>query len=165
MTTKRRKRSFHLIRFFFLFQLVLGFDLVPRRCDRGDGERQVTPSLLYVASSAERLSRRSVIGDRAKPVFSTFANSRTAVIPTADAAADARQDASVRRACVTLGLNDLARIATQPFPASVNKAAGAQQLTRSVQAPMTEILMHSDDRCTADIKSPSLCSRWGPPFP
>ena len=94
------------------------------------GKRQVTPSLVDVASYAERLSKLSVTEDRAKPVSSRLAHARTAAIATADAAADARHDASVRRAYVTPSLKDVARIATLPFPASVNKAAGAQQLTR-----------------------------------
>ena len=110
------------------------------------GQRKVTPSLVDVASSAERLSKLSVTGDRAKPVLSNSAHARTAAIDIVDAAADARHEASVRRPYGTLGLKDVARIATLPFPASVNKAAGAQQLTWSVKAAMTEILMRSDDR-------------------
>ena len=86
----------------------------------------MTPSLVDVASSADRLSKLSVTGDRAKPVPSRLAQARTAAIATADAAADARHEASVRRAYVTLGLKDVACIATLPFPAPVNKAAGAQ---------------------------------------
>ena len=117
-------------------------------------KRQATPSLVDVASSAERLSKLTVTGDRAMPVSSRLAPARTAAIATADAAADARHEASVRRAYVTLGLKEVARIATLPFPASVNKAAGAQQLTRSVKAATTEILMRSDDRSTAGLKSP-----------
>ena len=121
-------------------------------------KRQATPSLVDVASSAERLSKLTVTGDRAMPVSSHLAHARTAAIATAGAAADARHEASVRRAYVTVGLKELARIATLPFPASVNKAAGAQQLTTSVKAAMTEILMRSDDRCTAGLKS----SSWVP---
>ena len=98
------------------------------------GKRQVIPSLVDVASSAERLSKRSVTGDRAKPMSSRSVHARTAAIATADATADARHEASVRRAYVTLGLKEVARIATLPFPASVNKAVGAQPLTRSVKA-------------------------------
>ena len=89
-------------------------------------------------------------GDRAMPVSSRLAHARTAAIAAPDAAADARHEASVRRACVTLGLKQVARIATLPVPASVDKAAGAQ-LTRSVKAAMTEILMRCDDRCTAGL--------------
>ena len=72
-------------------------------------KRQATPSLVDVASSAERLSKRTVAGDRAMPVSSRLAHARTAVIATADAAADARHEASVRRAYVTLGLEEVAR--------------------------------------------------------
>ena len=88
-------------------------------------------------------------------MFLTWTIARTASIATADAAADVRHEVSVRRVYVTLDLKDVARIATRPFPPAVNKAAGAQQLTRSVKAAMTEILMRSDDRCTEGLESPS----------
>ena len=94
------------------------------------------------------------------PVSSRLTHARTAAI----AAADARHEASVRRAYVTLGLKEVARIATLPFAASVNKAAGEQQLTRSVKAAMTEILMRSDDRFTASLKSPSWVPGWDLPL-
>ena len=118
-------------------------------------KRQVTPSLVDAASSAGRLSKRSVTGDRAKPVSSTLAHTRTGAIATADAAADARHEASVRRAYVTLGLKDVARISALPFPASVNKAAGAQHLHGSVKAASSEILMRCDDRCTEGLQTPT----------
>ena len=127
-------------------------------------KRQVTPFLVDVASSSERLSKLSVTGDRAKPVSSTLAHARTATIATADAAADARHEASVRRAYVTLGLKDVARIAALPFPASVNKTAGAQQQTRSVKTAMSEIFMRSDDRCTEGLKSPTWVPGWDLPL-
>ena len=91
-----------------------------------------------VASSAESLSKLTVTVDLALPVSSRLDHDRTAAIAAADAAADARHEASVRRAYVTLGMKDVARIATLPFPASVSKAAGEQQLTRSVKATTTE---------------------------
>ena len=97
------------------------------------------------------------------PMSSRVAHARTAAITAADAAADARHEASVRRAYITLGLKELARIATLPFPASVNKVAGAPQLNRSVKAAMTEILMRSDDRRTAGLKSPSWVPGWDLP--
>ena len=98
------------------------------------------------------------------PVASRLAHVRTAAIAAADAAADARHETSVRRAYVTLGLKEVARIATLPFPASVNKAAGAQQLTRSVKAAMTEMLMRCDDRCIAGLKTPSWVPGWDLPL-
>ena len=119
------------------------------------GKRQVTPLLVDVASSAERLSKLSVTEDRAKPVSSTVARARTSAIPTVDAAADVRYEASVRRGYDMLGLKDIAHISTMPFPASVSKAAGAQQQTRSVEAAMSETLMRSDDRCTECLRSPA----------
>ena len=82
--------------------------------------RQAT-SLVDVESSAESLSKLTVSVDRAMPVSSRLAHARTAAIAAADAAADARHKASVRRAYVTLGLKEVARIATLPFPASVSK--------------------------------------------
>ena len=127
-------------------------------------KRQATLSLVDVVSSAERLSNLTVTGDHALPMSSRLAHARTAAIATADAAADARHEASVRRAYLTLGLKEVARIATLPFPASVNKAAGSQQLTRSVKAAMAEMLMRSDHRCTAGLLS-LVGSRLGPPPP
>ena len=66
------------------------------------GKRQVTSSLVDIASSAERLSKLFVTEDRAKSVSSTLAHARACAIATADAAADARHEASVRPAYVTL---------------------------------------------------------------
>ena len=128
------------------------------------GKRQITPSLVDVASSGERLSKLPVTGDRAKPVSSRLAHARTAAIASAHAAADASYEPSVRRAYVTLGLEYVARIATLPFPASVKKAAGAQRLSWSIKATRTEIVMRSDDRCTAGFKSPSCGPGWGLPL-
>ena len=56
----------------------------------------------------QRLSKPTVTGDRAMPVSSRLTHARTAAIATADAAAEARHEASVRRAYVTLGLKDVA---------------------------------------------------------
>ena len=98
------------------------------------------------------------------PVPSRLAHARTAPIAAADAAADARHEASVRRAYVTLGLKEVARLATLLFSASVNKVAGAQQLTRSVKAAMTEILMRCDEHCIAGLKSPSWVPGWDLPL-
>ena len=128
------------------------------------GKRQATPSLVNVVSSAERLSKLTVPGDRAMPVFSRLAHARTAATAAVDAAADARHEASVRRAYVTLGLKEVARISTLPCPASVDKAAGAQQLTGSVKAEMTEILTRSDDCCTAGLTYPSWVPGWDLPL-
>ena len=124
----------------------------------------MTPSLVDVGSSAERLSKLSVTEDRVKPVSSTVTRAPTSAIAIADAAADARHEASVRRACVTLGLTDVARISTLPVPASVNNAAGGQQLTRLVKAAMSEILMRSHDRCTEDLRSPTWVPGWDLPL-
>ena len=71
------------------------------------GKRQATPSFVDVASFAERLSKLTVSGDRAMPVSSRLAHAGIAAIATADTAADARHEASVRRAYVTLGLKEV----------------------------------------------------------
>ena len=52
------------------------------------------------------------------------------------------------------------RVSALPFPAAVNKAAGAQQPTRSVKAAMSETLMHIDDRCTEGLRSPTCVPGW-----
>lgn len=104
-----------------------------------------------VASSAERPSKLSVTGDRAKPVPSNSARVRTAAIDTADAAANTKHAASVRHAYIhlrTVGHKDVARISTLAFPASVNKADGAQQHVRSTESAASEILMRCDDHGT-----------------
>ena len=80
--------------------------------DRGDvtvvtAKRQATPSLVDVASSAESLSKLAVSGDRAMPVPLRLAYARTAAFAAADAAADARHEASVRRAYVTVSYTHL----------------------------------------------------------
>ena len=93
--------------------------------------------------------------DRAKPVSSTLAGARTSAIATADATADARHQSSVRRAYVTIGLKYVARISALPFTDSINKAADAQQPTRSVKAVTSEIIMRSDNRCTEGLRSPT----------
>ena len=125
----------------------------------------MTLFLMDIASSAEHLSKLSVIENRDKPVSSTVARARTPAIATTNAAADGRHEASVRCAYITLGLKDVpvARIPTLPFPASVNRAAGAQQLTRSVKAAMSGILMHNDDRCTEGLRSPTWVPGWDLP--
>ena len=84
------------------------------------GQKQVTPSLVDVASSAERLSKLSVTEDRVKHVSSDLAHARTSAIATADAAAadaaaEARHEASVRRVYVTIGQKDVARISALLF--------------------------------------------------
>ena len=51
-----------------------------------------------------------------------------------------------------------------PSQMASSKAAGAQQLTRSVKAAMTEILMRSDDCYTEGLKSPSWVPGWDLPL-
>ena len=51
-----------------------------------------------------------------------------------------------------------------PFPASLNKSDGTQQLTRSVQSAMSDILMRCDDRCTKGVRAPAWVTGWTHPL-
>ena len=73
------------------------------------------------------------------------ARARTAEIATAAALAKFTLGDLVRRAYIRLSNKDVSRISTLPFPASLNKSDGTQQLTRSVQSATTDILMRCDD--------------------
>ena len=95
------------------------------------GKRQVTPSLVDIASSAERLSKSTATDDRTNPVSSYMARACTSAIATAAATAKATLDNSAKRAYVKLPLKVVARISVLPFPTSLNKSDGAQQLTRT----------------------------------
>ena len=103
------------------------------------GKSHVTPSLVDIASSTERLSKLTVSGDRTKPVSPDLARERTAELATAAALAKSTLDDSVRRAYIKLSYNGVSRISVLPFPASLNKSDGTQQLTRSVRSAMTDI--------------------------
>ena len=58
-------------------------------------KRQVTPSLVDIASFAERLSKLTVSGDHAKPLSSDLIRARTAEIVTAAGTPKATLDDSV----------------------------------------------------------------------
>ena len=128
------------------------------------GNRRVTPSLVNVASSAERLSKLTVSGDHTKPVSSELARARTSEMATAAATAKATLDDSVKRAYVKLSYKDVSCISVLPFPASLNKSDGAQQLTRTLRSATSDILMRSDDRCTEGVRSPAWVTGWDYPL-
>ena len=90
--------------------------------------RRVTPSMVDIASSAERHSKLTVWGDHIKPVSLDLARARTSAIATAAATAKAMLHDSVKRAYVKLPDKDVARISVLHFPTSLNKSDGAQQL-------------------------------------
>ena len=46
----------------------------------------------------------------------------------------------------------LHRISVLPFPTSLNKSDGTQQLTRWVRSAMTDILMRCNDRCQEYVR-------------
>ena len=94
------------------------------------GKRQVTPSLVGIASSAERPSKLTVSGDRTKPVSSDLAGERTSELATAAALAKSTLDDSVRRAFVKLFYKDVSRISVLPFPASLNLTAHSNSRVR-----------------------------------
>ena len=122
------------------------------------GKRQLTPSRVDIASSAERLSKLTVSGDRTKPVSSNLARERTAKLDTPTALAKSTLGDSVRRTCVKLSYKDVSRISVLPFPASLNKSDGTQQLTRSVRSAMTDIVMRCHDHCQESVRAP----KWVP---
>ena len=123
-------------------------------------KRQVTPSLVDIGSSAERLSTLTASGDCTKPVFSDLARERTAELAIAAALANSTLGDPVRRAYVKLSHKDVSRISVLPFPASLNKSAGTHQLTRSVRSAMTDILMRCDDRCEEGVRAPTCVPGW-----
>ena len=119
----------------------------------------MTPSLVGVTPSTERLSKMTVTEDRVKLVSSDFARAHTSAINTAHAAAEANHVTSVRHPYVTVSHKDVSGISVLPFPASRNKADGVQQLTRSVKSAMSDIPMRSDELCTEGLQSPKWVLR------
>ena len=123
-------------------------------------KRQVTPSLMNISSSAERLSKLTLSDDRTKPVFSDLSRERTVELATAAALAKSTLDDSVRRAYVKLPHKDVSRISVLPLPASLNTSDGTQQLTRSAWSAITDILMRCDDRCQEGVGTPTWVPGW-----
>ena len=124
------------------------------------GKRQVTLSLVDIASSAERLSKLTVSGDRTKHVSSDLARERIAELAAAAVLSKSTLDYSLRRAYVKLSYKVISRISVLQFPASLNKSDGTQQLTRSVRSAMTDILMRCDDRCQEGVRAPTWVFGW-----
>ena len=102
-------------------------------------KRQVVPLLTDVASSAALLGRLS--DDHAMPVSSNLAHAQTSAIDSAVAVAVKTHTTGVTRACEHLGRKDISRISVFPFPSSINPFDAAQQLTRSVKASASDVLM------------------------
>ena len=99
-------------------------------------------------------------GDCTKPVSSDLARKRTAELATAAALATSTLDDPVRGAYVKLSYKDVSRISVLPFPASLNKSDGTQQLTCSVRSAMTDILMRCNDRCQEGKRAPTWVPGW-----
>ena len=115
-----------------------------------------------VASSTESLSKMTVTEDHVKPVSSELSRARPSAIATADAVTEANHVAYVRCAYVTISRIDMSRISVLPSSAFLNKADGAQHLTRSVKSATSDILVRSDDLCTEGLRS-STCTPLEPP--
>ena len=123
-------------------------------------KRQVTPSLVDIASSTERLSKLTLSDDRTNPVSSGLARERTVELATVAALAKSALDDSVRRAYDKLPHIDVSRISVLPFPASLNTSDGTQQLTRSVPSAITDILMRCDDCRQEGVRTPTWIPGW-----
>ena len=74
------------------------------------GKRQVIPSLVGVASSAELLGLLAIADDGVKHVSSTVAHALTSAIDAAVAAAEAKHISSVKHLYVTSPVKDLSLI-------------------------------------------------------
>ena len=94
----------------------------------------------------ELLGRLTLPDDRAYPVSSNLARVRASELAAAEAAADAAHAAKTDRAYNIIQLKDRPRIASLPFPSSVDPSEAAQQLTRSVKASLSDILFFCDER-------------------
>ena len=124
------------------------------------GKRQVAPSLVDVASSAERFSRLTIANDLAKPVSSNVAHARTSAIDAAAVAADALPISSVERLCVTTPLRDIDRISTLPFSSSANQSEAAQQPIRTTKSCLSGTLMLCDERNPEGLRSATWVLGW-----
>ena len=88
-------------------------------------KRQVVPSLVGVASSAESLGRLTIADDCAKPVSSNVAHARSAAIEADAAAAEAKHVSSVKRLDATTPIKGIDRVSTLPFSSSMNQSEAA----------------------------------------
>ena len=124
-------------------------------------KRQVVPSLVEVASSAERLGRLTIADDRAKPVSSNVAHARSAAIKAAAAAAEAKHVSSVKRLYVTTPPKDIDRVSTLPFSSSVNQSEAVQQLIHTIKSYLSSIC---DERNSEGLRSATWISGWEYPL-
>ena len=83
--------------------------------------------------------------DSTMPVSSTLAHARTSAIDSAAAGVAKKYTADVQRMYKHLGLKDISRISVLPVPSSINPSDAAQQPTRSVKAPASDILRTCND--------------------
>ena len=79
-------------------------------------KRQVVPSLVDVASSADLLCCLTMADGRTKPVASNVARARTSAMDAAAAVSEETHISSVKRLYLTTSLKDFERISTPIFP-------------------------------------------------
>ena len=115
-------------------------------------KRQVVSSLVDVASSAELLGGLIIADDRAKPVSSNVAYTRTSATNVVAAAAYAKH-IFVKRMDVKTPLKDIDRISTPPFSSSVNQSEAVRQLIRTSKSCLPGILMLCDEPNSEDLRS------------
>ena len=104
--------------------------------DRIRGKRQVVPSLVEVASSAELLGRLTIVDNRVKPVSSNAGHARSAATEAASAASKAKHICLY----VTTPLKDIDRVSTLPFSSSVNHSEATQQLISTTKSYLSDII-------------------------
>ena len=83
--------------------------------------------------------------DRTMPVSSSLAHARTTAIDSAATNLAIKHTADVQRAYKHLGLKQISRISVLHFPYSINPSDAVQQLTRSVKASASDMIMMSND--------------------
>ena len=94
----------------------------------------MVPSLEEVASSAELLGCLTIDDDRAKPMSSNVAHTRSSAIEADTAAAEAK-NISVKRLYITTPLKDIDRVATLPF------FSGEAVGSRAIAHPYGQVLL------------------------
>lgn len=119
------------------------------------GKRKVVPSLVNVASSAERLGRLIMFNDRAMPVSSKRIHARTSAIDSATAAAEIKHAADVKNTYIYIGLKDTARIPILRFPSLINQSGGAKQFTHSANSSLSYVLTRCNELNNDDLPPPA----------
>ena len=121
------------------------------------GKRQVIPSLVGVASSAELLGLLAIADDGVKHVSSTVAHALTSAIDAAVAAAEAKHIS--KHLYVTSPVKDIDRTSTLPF-SSANQSEAAQPLILTTKSCLSGIVMPCDECNTEGLSSATSVPGW-----